>query len=252
MLHGGPGLSDYTEGLAAELGSMFDTIRYQQRGLAPTTLRGPYTVESHVADAIDLLNALQIDRAWMIGSSWGGHLAMHIAVAHPDRLLGLIALDPLGAVGDGGMQEMGKRVTERISAADLQRAEELDRRVLGGELSDEAALESFRLIWPSYFASPRSVVPMPPMRLSARCYSETFKSIAEHFQKGTLEHGLPRYRGTAIFVHGRESNLPVSASQVSAALIPGSSVTILDDCGHFAWMEKPGLIAQTLRQIRRF
>lgn len=36
VLHGGPGLSDYTEGLADELGECFSTIRYQQRGNAPS------------------------------------------------------------------------------------------------------------------------------------------------------------------------------------------------------------------------
>jgi pimeloyl-ACP methyl ester carboxylesterase len=38
--------------------------------------------------------------------SWGGHLAMHLAVQHPDRLLGLVLADPLGAVPDGGVSDM--------------------------------------------------------------------------------------------------------------------------------------------------
>jgi pimeloyl-ACP methyl ester carboxylesterase len=46
VLHGGPGLSDITEELAAELADRFSTIRYQQRGLAPST------VEQNVADAL--------------------------------------------------------------------------------------------------------------------------------------------------------------------------------------------------------
>jgi pimeloyl-ACP methyl ester carboxylesterase len=35
LLHGGPGLSDYTFPLAAELEDAFDVIGYQQRGLPP-------------------------------------------------------------------------------------------------------------------------------------------------------------------------------------------------------------------------
>ena len=38
------------EGLALELADMFDTIRYQQRGQEPTTVREPYSVEAHVDD----------------------------------------------------------------------------------------------------------------------------------------------------------------------------------------------------------
>jgi len=53
LLHGGPGLSDYTEGCAAELGVLFSAIRYTQRGIAPSSVQGPYTVEQHMADALN-------------------------------------------------------------------------------------------------------------------------------------------------------------------------------------------------------
>ena len=58
VLHGGPGLSDITEELAAELADRFSTIRYQQRGLAPSTVEGPHTVDQNVADALAVLDGL--------------------------------------------------------------------------------------------------------------------------------------------------------------------------------------------------
>jgi len=51
LLHGGPGLSDYRDTLAPLLGERFRTVRYQQRGIEPTTVGPPYTVETHVAHA---------------------------------------------------------------------------------------------------------------------------------------------------------------------------------------------------------
>src|SRR5947199_1535747 len=85
VLHGGPGLSgEYTGPLALELADLFDTIRYQQRGQEPTTVREPYTVEAHVDDAEAVLDGLRIERAWIVGHSWGGHLAMHLAAARAD------------------------------------------------------------------------------------------------------------------------------------------------------------------------
>ena len=50
VLHGGPGLSDYTAPLAAELTDAFAVIRYQQRGLAPSVTSGPFDIGQHVAD----------------------------------------------------------------------------------------------------------------------------------------------------------------------------------------------------------
>ncbi len=45
ILHGGPGLSDYTAPLAAELTDAFTVIRYQQRGLAPSVTSAQYQIE---------------------------------------------------------------------------------------------------------------------------------------------------------------------------------------------------------------
>ena len=97
LLHGGPGLPDYMHGCAEELAGLFTTIRYTQRGVEPSTVGGPYTVESHVADAIAILDLFGQEKAWAVGHSWGGHLALHLAVAHPERLYGIACIDPLGA-----------------------------------------------------------------------------------------------------------------------------------------------------------
>jgi pimeloyl-ACP methyl ester carboxylesterase len=48
LLHGGPGVSDYTESLAAELEDGYAVTRYQQRGLTPSTTQSPFDVETHI------------------------------------------------------------------------------------------------------------------------------------------------------------------------------------------------------------
>lgn len=78
VLHGGPGMgAEYLVALIEELDGLFETALPQQRGLEPSTLEGPRDVETHVADAIAILDQLGWERAWLIGRSWGGHLAMH-------------------------------------------------------------------------------------------------------------------------------------------------------------------------------
>ena len=79
VLHGGPGLSDYTAPSAGELADGYTVYRYQQRGLAPSTTDGPFTVDTHVGDAVAFLDATDVARCFLIGHSWGGHLAMHMA-----------------------------------------------------------------------------------------------------------------------------------------------------------------------------
>jgi pimeloyl-ACP methyl ester carboxylesterase len=246
VIHGGPGLSDYTDGLAAELASHFLTIRYQQRGLPPTTLGEPYTVEAHVSDAVALLDALGMKRAWAIGHSWGGHLAMHLAVAHPERLLGLVVIDGLGALGDGGEAEMGRRLSAGLSAEQAARAQQLDERAMSGQGSEKEALESLRIFWPHYFARPAAAPPMPPVRISLACYSATWASAKEHLARGTLERGLRFYHGRAVFIHGKQDPIPYEVAVQTSALIEGAALTLLEDCGHFGWLEEPGAVLDAI------
>ena len=90
LLHGGAAVPDYMEGCAAELAGLFSTMRYTQRGTPPSGGRPPYTIETHLADALAVLDSLGVEQAWALGHSWGGHLALHLLVAHPGRLRSIV------------------------------------------------------------------------------------------------------------------------------------------------------------------
>jgi pimeloyl-ACP methyl ester carboxylesterase len=103
LLHGGPGLSfEYLDGLADEIGAGYAIAGYQQRGLAPSLRSGTFNLETAIADAVAVLDALQWDRVWLVGHSWGGHLLLRLLVSATPRVYGGLAIDPLGGVGDGG------------------------------------------------------------------------------------------------------------------------------------------------------
>jgi len=103
-----------------------------------------------VADAIAILDAAGAGRAYVIGHSWGGHLAMHMAVRHPGRMLGLVIVDPLGAVPDGGASDMEHNLTERIRPELAARARELDERAMVGQGTAEDTLDGLAIVWPGY------------------------------------------------------------------------------------------------------
>src|SRR5262245_27702234 len=97
LLHGGAAVPDYLSDCAEALDGLFETIRYTQRGTPPSAGGPPYTVEAHVADAVRVLDHSGLERAWVVGHSWGGHLALHLAIAHPQRVAGLVLISTLGA-----------------------------------------------------------------------------------------------------------------------------------------------------------
>jgi pimeloyl-ACP methyl ester carboxylesterase len=248
LLHGGPGVSEYTESLAAELEDGYTVTRYQQRGVAPSTTEGPFNVETHMADAIAVMDSAGIDDAYLLGHSWGGHLAFHLAVAHQDRFVGLVPVDPLGAIGDGGLKEMGEIMKERVGPEQAARAEELDARAMSLQGSHDDAVESFRIMWPGYFASPDKALPMPPFRISLPCNIDTFESISEHFGAETLARRLGDVHLPAVFVLGADSPLRPEHNIATAALLPNATYQV-ENTGHVVWMERPGAVRRALDRI---
>jgi pimeloyl-ACP methyl ester carboxylesterase len=249
ILHGGPGMSDYTAPLADEIADGFRVLRYQQRGLAPSVTSGPFSIDQHVADAIAVLDAAGAERAYVIGHSWGGYLAMHLAVQHPGRVLGLVIADPLGAVPDGGLSDLGQTLTARLRPELVARAQELDERAMAGEGTAEEAVESMTIVWPGYFSSVDKAPPMPPLRMSVECYAQTFASILEDFDRHTLEQSLPALTMPAVFVLGADSPIPPRHGIASAELIPGGRYVVEEECGHFPWIERPGSVRKALEQV---
>jgi pimeloyl-ACP methyl ester carboxylesterase len=239
LLHGGPAVADYTEGCAAELLGVFETIRYTQRGVAPSVAAPPYTIESHMDDALAVLDFFGLDRAWAIGHSWGGHLALHLAVAHPERLLGIVCIDPLGAYGEI-FDEFGDNLCRALSPVEVARIEEVEALRRAGAATEADLLERWAIVWPMYFAHPEDAPPNPLGRAGVQCSADTNASLAAHFERGTLVRGLPAVKLPAFFIHGADDPLPPRTSIETAALIPGARVELIGDCGHFPWLECPG------------
>lgn len=68
------------------------------RGFGPTSFLDPPTLRSGqqgalAADLLGLLNALQIDRATLVGYDWGGRAACIVAALWPERVSGLVSVD---------------------------------------------------------------------------------------------------------------------------------------------------------------
>ncbi|HET6969309.1 MAG TPA: alpha/beta hydrolase, partial [Ornithinibacter sp.] len=167
LLHGGPGLGhEYLDPMVEEvLRGPYRAAHFQQRGLSPSTLEGPFTVARAVADVEAVLDHLGWERALVVGHSWGGHLALHVAVALPHRVLGVLAVDPLGGVGDGGAAAFGAELLRRVPEHLVARARELDALDTSGAATVDEQVELLEILWPSYFATRRAAPPFPAVRL---------------------------------------------------------------------------------------
>ena len=248
LLHGGPGMSfDYLRDLADELAEENDVAWYQQRGQPPSAAEGPHTVATDVDDARRVLDTLGWGKAYVVGHSWGGHLALHIAEAIPDRLYGVLCVDPLGAIGDGRWPEFDEEMLRRTPESLRARAQELDELAMKGLADDATAQEAMRLVWPAYFADPEAAPPMPELQMASERTGQMVPSINAELPK--LEAGLPQIQVPVGFVHGSRSPMPLAASTDAAERIPGAWVDVVEGAGHFIWVEAPGAVRASLRRL---
>jgi pimeloyl-ACP methyl ester carboxylesterase len=249
LLHGGPGLSlEYLDDVATEIGDGYEVAAFQQRGIAPSMLDGPYDVDTHLADVRGVLDALGWPTAYVVGHSWGGHLALHVAVALSDCVAGVLCLDPLGGVGDGGEALFEAEMFARLPEDRRQRAQEIDERAMAGEGGEDDGMEGLRLVWPAYFAEWDAAPPMPDYSMSVAAYSGGFESLKARLPE--LEASLPTVTVPVEIVAGAASPMPAQESAVqTVARIPGAWVEVVEGAGHDPWLERPGCVCSALGRL---
>jgi proline iminopeptidase len=251
LIHGGPGMSDYM-GMLEDETAGWRTIRYQQRGVAPSTIDGPFDIERHVADALAVLDELKVENVVLLGHSWGGHLALQVALADPGRVQAVVVVDGLGSTGFGGAPELGAELRRRLPEAALAVFEDIDLRLSQPGANDDDFLQSILLVWPSYFADPADWLPLPSdARISLLCSADSFESAMAGISDGSFAERLGRLEAPVEVLVGEKSPLPNTVGEETAALIPGAEYAVILGAGHLPWYEQPGCVAEALTRLSR-
>jgi pimeloyl-ACP methyl ester carboxylesterase len=91
LLHGGLETADSLPILTEALASEYHVIAPERRGHGRTPdVAGPITYEMMAADTLAVMDALDVHRAHIVGSSDGANIAMLIAMAHPECVRRLV------------------------------------------------------------------------------------------------------------------------------------------------------------------
>jgi pimeloyl-ACP methyl ester carboxylesterase len=115
LLHGGLGDSGLWEPVAPLLAERFRTIRSDFRFFGRST--GPAVPWSWQDDVVGLLDALDVERAALVGLSMGGKVALDVALAHPERLWAVGGVAP-GLGGHDGAAYTDEHEARYEAAAD--------------------------------------------------------------------------------------------------------------------------------------
>jgi lipase len=94
-LHGVTGHGERFRRLAERRwGEHFHVLALDLRGHGRSGHEPPWTFPTHVADLVETLDALEIDKADWVGHSFGGRLVLELAARHPERIRRAVLLDP--------------------------------------------------------------------------------------------------------------------------------------------------------------
>lgn len=135
----------------ALIDSGYRLVRCDFRGFGRSP--APDRPHSDAEDVLELLDALSIGRAALVGASYGGRVALEIAARWPDRASAMVLIcsglpghEPSGELG-----VLGEREDALIEAGDIAGAVELMVETWLGPDADEAAREAVRQMQRSAF-----------------------------------------------------------------------------------------------------
>ena len=145
-IHGGGSSALMWADAVEELGRLGRAIAYDRRGCTRSERPEPYertTVAEQADDAAALLDALAATPAVVIGRSYGGAVAIDLALRYPDRVRALVLLegDALG-LSPAGL-EWTRAIRARLREVAARDGVDAVYEALIGEVLGEGAWDSF-------------------------------------------------------------------------------------------------------------
>ena len=212
-----------------ELAKSFTVHAPEHPGTTPETPDDVYQLDG-LWDLVlcydELLQALGLEGAALVGHSFGGMLACELAAAYPARARRLALIAPLGFWRDAD------RVVNWMMLDPARLPEYVFRDPKGeaaqrlfGSTEPEARV---RLMW-AMGATGKFIWPIPDKGLKKRAH---------------------RVTAPTLLVWGKEDRLvpPVYADEFTRR-IPGARVQTVDGAGHVPHLERPEIVARMLREF---
>ena len=265
VLHGGPDFDhSYLLPELDELaGKKFRLIYYDQRGRgksAENVRPEDVSLASELDDISRVLNFYRLDRAVLLGHSWGAALALEYALRNPTRVSKLILMNP-APVSTTDLAAVRKKYLERLGPAmDRQREIVKSAEYQSGEPSAVAA--RYRIHFqPSLKRLDDYEKMMARMKAAFESQGKAgivkARAVEDRLMGDTwdqpgydLLRKLRRMRTPTLVIAGDHDFMAGAAESIAAA-IPGSISLTARDCGHFAFMECAEQVRRPLEKFGR-
>ncbi len=191
------------------------------KAMAGEPVDAPYTLSTMAADAVGLLDALDIPAAHVVGASMGGMIVQMMAIEHPERVLSMTSIMSTTGASDVGQPDpaaIGALLTPPpTDRAGAIAATVATSKVIGGSLYDEQE------------ATARAT------EAYDRCFHPAGSAfhIAAVAATGDRTERLAELELPCLVVHGRQDPLvTLSGGEATAAAVPGADLLVFGQMGH--------------------
>ena len=240
LIHGsGPGVTAW-----ANWRLVIPELAKHRRVVAPDMLGFGYTErpedniynrERWVAHAIGVMDALDLETVDLVGNSFGGGLALALAIGHPERIRRLVLM---GSVGirfpiTEGLDEVWGYKPSLENMRRLMSVFAFNKGLLTDELAEMRYQASIR---PGFQESFAAMFPPPRQR-----WVDNLASREEDIR------ALPH---ETLVIHGREDEvIPLQTSLTLAEWIDRAQLHVFGRCGHWTQIEHASRFARLVNDF---
>ncbi|MQY27404.1 alpha/beta fold hydrolase [Nocardia aurantia] len=212
------------------------TIDWRGQGETPPTATG-YDMDTLTADALGLIDALDLGPVHWVGLSMGGFVGQRLAARHGGSLRSLTLLDTSADAekpDKGSEYKLMARVLRRIGLWPIK--SRVTRHLFG----------------PTFLATPegRATAEEFATRLIAIDRTATRHAVTGVADRTPMTTEIPRITVPTLIVVGADDGAtPPADSRRLAELIPDSELHEIPACGHSSSLEQPDAITDLLRRF---
>ena len=195
-----------------------DTIGYGQSVVAPNTA---YGIRAWVDHAVRTLDALGIEKTWVVGNSLGGWLAFQMALDYPERVLGIVSMGTGGAKQTAALKAHANPV---LTEEGIKKT--LSMFVVNKDLiTDELVKVRFDSAKNDY--------------ASDRLMDVVGARDRDRFEFPLDFEKMKEIKVPVLLIHGvQDVVIPVSRSWDILNIVPHADAHIFSQCGHWSQVEK--------------